>query len=297
MKEKNAQKNSFYDTNLSEEEAANLAEELKAKLNKGDIATADQSLINKIIAGLSDKRGLLRRTFSESLGIIGNKTLPALQKVLLQSQNVTARRAAAKTLKLVGNPSALPSLKKAFQKDPDPVVQGSAAAAIAIFGQKAIPYLIDILESSNSSEMQCGLASWGIAFIGSQAASSLIEAAKSPNEKVRASSIAALGEQIQSLGDNKAKNIVSDALNDSSDEVQIEAIKLIGMLSEEEWNVDVLSQKLSNSNPLIRKQVALSLMKLNATTKIPVLKQYLSFENDLEVKQIITLSINRLSKS
>ena len=117
MKEKNAQKNSFNDTTLSEEEAANLAKELKAKLKKGAITEADQLLINKIIAGLSDKRGLLRRTFSASLGIIGNKTLPELQKVLLQSQNVTARRAAAKTLKLVGNPSALPSLQQAFQQD------------------------------------------------------------------------------------------------------------------------------------------------------------------------------------
>ena len=45
-------------------------------------------------------------------------------------------KAAAKTLKLVGDSSALPYLVKAVINDPDPVVQGSSVAAMAMFGEK-----------------------------------------------------------------------------------------------------------------------------------------------------------------
>ena len=282
------------DTALSTEEAADLAAELKTQLKGGKKPEGDINLIKKLITGLGDKRGLLRRTFAESLGLIGTDALPELRKALLNSKSVTVRRAAAKTLKLVGDPSALPDLLYALLNDEDPVVQGSAVAAMAIFGEDAAKSLLLVLENPNSSEMQCGLASWGLSFIGAKGAKILKRAAMSNNEKVRASSIAALGEQIQLFCDTEAKDILTNAINDLSDDVQIEAIKLMGLLDDQNWDLNLIGEKLNSNNPQVRKQSALSLMKLQAISQIKNLRQSLLKEKDLEVINVINLSLSKI---
>lgn len=282
------------DTALSTEEAADLAAELKTQLKGGKKPEGDINLIKKLITGLGDKRGLLRRTFAESLGLIGTDALPELRKALLNSKSVTVRRAAAKTLKLVGDPSALPDLLYALLTDKDPVVQGSAVAAMAIFGEDAAKSLLLVLENPNSSEMQCGLASWGLSFIGAKGAEILKRAAMSNNEKVRASSIAALGEQIQLFCDTEAKDILTNAINDLSDDVQIEAIKLMGLLDDQNWDLNLIGEKLNSNNPQVRKQSALSLMKLHAISQIQNLRQSLLKEKDLEVINVINLSLSKI---
>jgi len=282
------------DTALSTEEAADLAAELKTQLKGGKKPEGDINLIKKLITGLGDKRGLLRRTFAESLGLIGTDALPELRKALLNSKSVTVRRAAAKTLKLVGDPSALPDLLYALLTDKDPVVQGSAVAAMAIFGEDAAKSLLLVLENPNSSEMQCGLASWGLSFIGAKGAEILKRAAMSNNEKVRASSIAALGEQIQLFCDTEAKDILTNAINDLSDDVQIEAIKLMGLLDDQNWDLNLIGEKLNSNNPQVRKQSALSLMKLQAISQIQNLRQSLLKEKDLEVINVINLSLSKI---
>ena len=282
------------DTALSTEEAADLAAELKTQLKGGKKPEGDINLIKKLITGLGDKRGLLRRTFAESLGLIGTDALPELRKALLNSKSVTVRRAAAKTLKLVGDPSALPDLLYALLTDKDPVVQGSAVAAMAIFGEDAAKSLLLVLENPNSSEMQCGLASWGLSFIGAKGAEILKRAAMSNNEKVRASSIAALGEQIQLFCDTEAKDILTNAINDLSDDVQIEAIKLMGLLDDQNWDLNLIGEKLNSNNPQVRKQSALSLMKLQAISQIQNLRHSLLKEKDLEVINVINLSLSKI---
>ncbi len=282
------------DKALSSEEAANLAAELKEKLKEGQKPEADILSIKKLISGLGDKRGLLRRTFSESLGIIGKAALPELREALINSQSVTTRRAAAKTLKLIGDPAALPDLLHALLNDQDPVVQGSAVGAMAIFGEDAAKNFLEVLESPSSSEMQCGLASWGLSFIGAKGARILKRGALSNNERVRASSIAALGEQIQLLNDTDAKDILTNAINDPSVEVQIEAIKLMGFLNDQDWDLNLLAKRLKSRNPQVRKQSALSLMKLKAIKQKQALKESLLKEKDPEVINILSLSLNKI---
>ncbi len=280
---------------LTEDEATTLANELTIKLKNGDRPEGNQEQIKQLIAGLADKRGLLRRTFSESLGLIGKKATPELRHALLNSQNVTVRRAAAKTLKLVGDPDALPDLLKALLTDADLVVQGSSAGAIAIFGEKGVQYLLPVLENPLSTSIQCGLAKWGLAFIGAEGAKSLKKAAKSKQSIVRASAIAALGDQIQSLNDDEAKSLVINALNDCSNEVQIEAINLIGILQEYDWDTRLITTKLDSDDKEIRKQAALALMKLNAKDQIESLKERLDIESNLNVISIINLTIKMLT--
>ena len=119
--------NSAEPVQLSEEEAEQLAQELKLQLRQGERPAGDAEAIEKMVAGLGDRRGLLRLTFAESLGTVGSAAVPALCSAMCEHENVTVRRAAAKTLTLISDRRALPFLLKALLSDADPVVQGSAA--------------------------------------------------------------------------------------------------------------------------------------------------------------------------
>ena len=55
---------------LSEEEAEQLAEELKQQLRQGERLAGDTQAIERMVAGLGDRRGLLRLTAAESLGAL-----------------------------------------------------------------------------------------------------------------------------------------------------------------------------------------------------------------------------------
>ena len=95
---------------LSEEEAEQLANELKLQLRQGERPSSDTAAIERMVAGLGDRRGLLRLTFAESLGTVGSVAVPALCTAMCDHENVTVRRAAAKTLTLIADNRALPSL-------------------------------------------------------------------------------------------------------------------------------------------------------------------------------------------
>ena len=55
-----------------------LAEELKQQLRQGERLAGDNQAIERMVAGLGDRRGLLRLTFAESLGTVGGAAVPAL---------------------------------------------------------------------------------------------------------------------------------------------------------------------------------------------------------------------------
>ena len=62
---------------LTEQEAYELAEELKFKLAEQIIPSSDQESIKKMVAGLGDPRGALRLTFAQSLGTVSYTHLRA----------------------------------------------------------------------------------------------------------------------------------------------------------------------------------------------------------------------------
>ena len=253
-----------------------------------------QDDIKFLIKGLNDKNGLVRRSHTEALAKIGKAALPELINALLNSKNAIQRRAAAKTLKLVGDPAALPHLIKALTNDSDSVVQFSAAGAIAIFGEAAVNHLIIILESQEYTEMQYGLAAWCLEFIGAKAPNAIKKAAKSKNTNVKSAAISALEEHIRQSQDQEAIQLVESAINDTAENVQIEAIKLVGKLYRIESFIPTLLSKLKNKSVDIRKTSILSLMQLNINEAITPLKDLLKIENDRSVRKVIKLAIKKI---
>ncbi len=284
------------DYNLGSE-LKNEEEREKNKGDKNNIRSKKKSSQNEIkllIKGLSDENGLVRRSHAQALAQIGSATLPELIKALLNSKSVIQRRAAAKTLKLVEDPTALPHLIKALTNDSDSVVQFSAAGAIAIFGEEAVNHLIIVLENQEHTEMQHGLATWCLEFIGAKAPNAIKKAAKSKNTNVKSAAISALEEHIRQSKDQEAIQLVESSINDTAENVQIEAIKLVGKLYRIESLIPALILKLKNKSPDIRKASVLSLMQLNINEAINPLKDILKIETDINVRTIIKLALKKI---
>ena len=286
---------SISESQLTEEEALQLADELSAKLSEGEIPRSDAESLKRMVAGLGDARGALRLTFAKSLGAIGDEALPILCKALRQHQNVIVRRASAKTLNLIGNKDALPYLLEAFLEDDDPVVLGSSAGAMATIGPDAMDSLLGILKNPDCTPFQVGLINLALSFIGAKAPEALLKAADSDVAEVRVAAISALGDQIQK-GDNlRAQNRVFQALEDVSADVRAEAVTLIGKSCDAEDVETLLLKKLSDEDTQVRKNTALSLMKLDAIGSIQQLKIAEQKEDDPDVKAVIRVAINILS--
>ena len=279
---------------LNEEEASQLAAELKLQLRSGGVPEADSENIERMVAGLGDPRGLMRLTFAESLGVVGKAAVPSLCRALSNHDSVTVRRAAAKTLTLIEDPRALPVLLKALLNDPDPVVQGSAVGAMAAVGAEAIDGLLGVLINPDSTAMQLGLASWGLAFVGARAPEALRKAATSDHAEIRCAAIAALGDQIQALEDDEAKGLVVDALQDVDTDVRAEAATLLGKLHNPDWAAPLLEPLLADPQGQVRKNAALSLMKLCAIQSIDALTAQSEQEAEATVKTVLDLAINQL---
>ena len=282
---------------LSDQEALDLATHLKEKLTAGLPIDSDPESINTMIAGLGDPRGLLRRSFSESLGSVGKAAVPALCQAMKHSSQVTVRRAAAKTLILIADPASLPDLLSAFLADDDSVVQGSTMGAMAAMGEKAIAIILSIVENPDSTEMQIGLANWALTLIGDRAPTELRKAANSENLNVRKASIFALSSQIQTLEIEEDRAILINALSDSCAEIRAEAATFLGQIGDTKLDSPLLIPLLSDPDAWVRKNSALSLMKLRATQSIKALQDRIHKEEDKVVLNVLELAVNQINKT
>jgi bilin biosynthesis protein len=189
-----------------------------------------EPVLQKLVAGLGDSRGLVRLRFAETLGEIGEAATPYLVEALLHHEDVTLRRAAAKTLTIIADPSAVPSLLHAFLNDADTVVKGSAAGALARTGEASVPSLLNILASNDQPQDIKGHAAWALAFIGSEGADYLYQALNAASLDVRCAVIGALGHVAQEQTDQKSCNMLVSALTDPEPLIRTEAAAALGQV-------------------------------------------------------------------
>ena len=292
---KNSTQNKRLDT-LSDEEALLLSAHLKKQRNNGIPIDSDQESISKMVAGLGDQRGLLRLRFADSLGAVGQAAVPALCEAMLSSDNVTVRRAAAKTLTLIEDPNSLPYLISAFLKDQDSVVQGSAMGAMAAIGEEAVTPILNLLSNPEITEMQIGLANWALAFVDDRGSKILRDASNSSNVEIRKAAITALTSKIDTLNADENVDLLSNASRDDDAEIRAEAATLLGGLEDIDWAKPLLISNLYDTDSWVRKNSALSLIKLNATEAIATLEERELQEKDQIVANVIKLAIQKLKQ-
>jgi bilin biosynthesis protein len=279
---------------LTQEEALELATTLKQKLSDGEIPNSDLESINRMVAGLGDNRGELRLTFAKSLGSVGEEAIPILCEALKNSPNIIIRRASAKTLNIIGDKKALPNLIKAFETDEDPVVQGSSAGAMATIGEPSIQPLLKILTETQCTAFQIGLINLALGFIGSKSPMAFHSAVSSTNPEIRIAALSALAEQAQKHENTEVRLLILNALKDSDGEVRAEAATIIGKSMDQEEAANQLHELLRDENDQVRKNTALSLMKMESVISIDSIENAILKESDEQVKGVLIVARNQL---
>lgn len=283
-------------TAFSAEDNDMLLAAVSAQLAAGVFPDQDGTILARLVEGLGDQRGLVRFGFAERLAAIGLPAAPFLRHALRDHENVAVRRAAAKTFTLIKDPKSMATLGEALTEDLDPVVQGSAAGALAELGGGAVPLLLAILEDPQYTAFCKGLAAWALASIGARGAEQLRPAMESPLVDVRCAVVGALGDQIQNSDDQEALTLLHQALKDPSEEVQAEAVTAFGKLQHPRF-IPVLAVSLESPSLEVRKNGALALMKCRKGAGLPPLERAQQREGDGPLAAVLALAITQLRRS
>jgi len=254
----------------------------------------DRQLLQQLVEGLGDPRGLVRLRFAETLSEIGEPVTPFLVEALANHPNVVVRRAAAKTLTLIADPSAVPNLLQAFLNDPDTVVRSSSAGALARTGEASVPALLDILASPDQPQDTKGHAAWALAFIGSEAADYLYKALNSTSIDVRCAVIGALGHVAQEQSDEKSCNLLVAALTDPEAIIRTEASAALGQV-DYPAAVPHLILAIQDTDLDVRKAAINSLGKIGDRTAMEPLKTALNAPEEV-IRILAKLAIAQIER-
>lgn len=115
-------------------------------------------IVSRLMAALDSEDVVFRRASVKTLGAIGNETVPALVKVMLESDDSTARSSAAKALAQVAvNYRGLEPFPEAgiqglqtAMGDENPVVNIAAAMALGEVGSSAVTPLAETLAATDN---------------------------------------------------------------------------------------------------------------------------------------------------
>lgn len=257
-----------------------LLEKVNEQISLETFDFTDEKVLKQLVEGLGDSRGLVRLQFAETLGEIGEPATPFLVEALANHPHVVLRRAAAKTLTIIADASAVPNLLHAFLNDEDRVVRSSAAAALARTGEASVPALLEILASNQYPEDIKGHAAWALAFIGSQAAEYLYKALNAASLDVRCAVIGALGHVAQEQSDEKSCNLLVSALTDPEALIRTEAAAVLGQVNYPPA-VPHLILAIQDTDLDVRKAAINSLGKIGDRTALKSLQALLNDEQEV----------------
>ena len=263
------------------------------QITLGVFEPTDQ-ILKQLVEGLGDPRGVVRLRFAETLGEIGEPATPLLVEAVANHSDVVVRRAAAKTLTIIADPTAVPTLVHSFLNDPDTVVRGSSAGALARTGEAAVPALLEILASTDQPEDIKGHAAWALAFIGSEAADHLYKALNAASLDVRCAVIGALGHVAQEQSDERSCKLLISALTDPEALIRTEAAAALGQVHYPDA-VPHLILAIQDSELDVRKAAINSLGKMGDPQALDSLKAALN--DELEVIRILAkLAIAQIAR-
>lgn len=280
---------------ISPAETDTLLIEVNAQLQEGIFDPQNPHIMQQLVESLGDTRGVVRLRCAETLGDIGKPATPFLVAALANHPNVVVRRAAAKTLTLIADTTAIPTLIDSLLNDEDTVVKGSSVGAMARMGEAAVPVLLDILSSGKYPESTIGHAAWALAFIGTEAKELVYRQIDSNSAVVRSAVVGAISSIAQEHPDEEAFAVLTNALADPDANVRSEAASGLGILAYRPA-IPKLAELMSHTDGETRKAAALALMKIGDVEVLDTLKTALDREPESAIQTVIKLAISQLEK-
>lgn len=280
---------------LSQQETDELLDRVAEQINQQTFDFNDGDLLRQMVECLGDGRGMVRLRCAQTLGEIGKPATSFLLEALAHHQNVVVRRAAAKTLTLIADTTAIPTLIHSLLNDEDTVVKGSSVGALARMGEASVPVLLEILAAPENPESTKGHAAWALAFIGAEAKERLYREIDSDSTEVRGAVVGAIAKVAQEQPEEKAFQLLIEALGDQSESVRCEAASALGNLTYKPA-IPNLIELLHHPDGESRKAAALALMKIAELETLEPLQAALAKEPEATVKTIIKLAISQIEK-
>ncbi|AFZ03849.1 HEAT repeat domain-containing protein [Calothrix sp. PCC 6303] len=281
---------------LSADETDALLEVVNTQLDDKTFNIDDQKILKQMVESLGDGRGMIRFSFAEALGDIGKPATPFLIAALSQHINVAVRRASAKTLTLIADPKAVPTLVDSLLYDRDTVVKGSVVGALAKTGETSVPALLQIIASNEYPESSKGLATWALAFVGLGAKEYVYKAIHSKSPEVRAAVIGSIATITQENPEANAVAILLEAINDPVSFVRCEATTALSNIKYTPAVPKLIDLLANHADWKTRKAAALALMKIGETAAIQPLQAALVKEKEAPVVAAIKSAIAQLDK-
>ncbi len=280
---------------LSQEQTDALVASVTEQISFDRFDPNNHEVLRQLVESLGDTRGMMRLRVAETLGEIGEPAIPFLCDGLANHENPVVRRASAKTLTLIADPSTVPNLLQALLNDEDTVVKGSSVGAMARIGEPSVQALLDVLASPDRPESMKGHAAWALAFIGTEAKELVFKEIHSASPTVRAAVVGVISKVAQEEHDEDAYALLIQTLSDEDVNVRCEAAAALGNAAYGPAVPSLLSL-LQHESWETRKAAALALMKIGDVSAIAPLKAALAQEVEDAVKPIYNLAISQLDR-
>jgi bilin biosynthesis protein len=278
---------------LAHEKADAFLREVTEQIDLDTFDPDDSEVLKRLVESMGDSRGMTRLRFAETLAEIGEAATPVLLDGLANHPNPVVRRAAAKTLTLIADPSAVPHLIHALLNDQDTVVKGSSIGALARIGEPSVQALLDILGTKDLPESTIGHAAWALAFIGAGAKEYLYQAIASDSSVVRGAVVGAIAKVAQEEPKAELFEILVKSLTDVDVDVRCEAAAALGNLAYKPA-IPNLIELLDTGDGETRRAAALSLMKVGDRSAIEPLQAALAKESEVAIQGVIKLAISQI---
>ena len=280
---------------LSQEQTDALVASVTEQITLDTFDAQNGDVLTQLVEGLGDTRGMMRLRIAETLGEIGEPAVPYLCDGLANHENPVVRRAVAKTLTLIADPSTVPNLLHALLNDEDTVVKGSSVGAMARIGEPAVQALLEILAEPERPESMKGHAAWALAFMGSDAKDLVFKELTSASPTVRAAVVGVISKVAQEENDEDAYGLLIQALGDEDVNVRCEAAAALGNAAYAPAG-EAFRQLLTHENWETRKAAVLGLMNIGDPAAIAPLEAALSREPEVSIKPIYTLAVSQLGR-
>lgn len=272
-------------------------------------------LLRLMVQCLVDPRRATRIHLIDTLSQIGECATPFLLEGIETYPDSVVRRACCNALTNIGDPTSVPGLIEALLHDSDIGVKSAAAGALAKAGAPAFDSLRDVLADEAASESAKGHAAWAMASMSTEVSDRLYRIINHPSPAVRtavigaiaqfAQSQAALAQTAQAQSDQpqqgrspaekarEAMVILTEALNDQSPEVRIEAAANLARLNYQDAYQPLVAC-LKDRSAEVRKAAALALGKLGNSDAIDCITP-LQRDVDTSVQKVAAIVIDQLN--